>query len=211
MKYFTVVITTIFFMVLIASIFVWFGFRWYEENKVEISKDTLESYGFEVIPPLPKLSITRVSLFDSFKRDITDEDKEYLTPNSNGFIKVTVKNEGGTAKNVTINFRFLAPDDEDAVKYGQPILDKRRRGEKFKEASKDLNFVDSLRKKGKKLEYEIQELKKETKVVFAEIDVGNVKSRFVCVKVELSEQDKESSKFDVRDSEYYALFIYDPP
>ena len=203
MKYFTGIITTLFFIVIIVGIFVWLNFR------VEIAKDILESHGFEVIPPSPKLSITGVSLADSSKRVITDEDKRYLTPNSNGFIKATIRNDGGTAKNVTISFRFLDPDDENTVKYGQPILDKRIKGEKFKEASGDLNFVKSSRKT-KELEHKVPELKNGTKEVYAKIDVGNVKSRYVCVEVELSVQDRESGKLEVRDSEHYVLLVFNP-
>ena len=212
MRYFTGICTTLFFILIVVCL----GFRveiakYILESHVEIAKDILKSHDFEVIPPSPELSITGLSLADSSKRVITDEDEKFLKPNSNGFIKVTVKNDGGTAKNVTINFRFLDPDDEDAVKYGQPILDKLKKGEKFKEASKDLNFVIvKSSEKTKKLRRTVPELKKGTKEVYTKIDVGNVKPRYVCVEVELSEQDRESGKLEVRDSEYYVLLVYNP-
>ena len=194
------IIGTILFILAIAGIFVWFVFHWYQENKFEIAENILESHDFTVIHPLPKLSITDVFLADSSKNVITEDDKRYLTSNSHGFIKVSVKNDGRKTENVTINFRFLDPNDEAAKKYGQPLLDKLIKNQVLK-GPEGLEFKDLSQS---------QNIPPGPKNFYGRIDVKKVGRGYFCVEVELSVKDKESGETLVKDSEHYVLGIHDP-
>lgn len=159
----------------------------------------LETRGYTIIPPVPKLLITNVSLANSGKVVITDSDKKYLTPGSEGFIKVTVKNEGGKAENVRVNFRFLDPNDEDAVNHCLPALQKSRPGE-ILEAPGDLRFVNPL--------VALKELDNGERDFWGKIKVGGGSSRYVCVEVQLNLRDDESGEYEEQTSKHFVLPIH---
>ncbi len=168
--------------------------------RVDIGKLLLSGSDVVVEPLPPELSIEGLDLVDSDGKTVLKGNNEFIKPNSSGFIKAKIKNDGGPAEDVVINFKFLNPEDDTAKMHCLPKLNKLQEGEQLKEP-KNLDFGESSLKK--KLENGTTELQ-------TEIKVGKVTSRYVCIEVELSVENKEADQLDVKDSEHYVLLVYDP-
>ena len=191
------------------------------EGDVDIVEQILESEGYKVSSPSPKLSITDVSLANALKKVIKDESKKYLPlngtlikdengkfrPLNEGFIKVTVNNERAKVKNVKIDFRFLDPNEKDAINHCLPELKESRPGEILEEAG-DLHFVDSPYPLKKELNLKLEELNNGEKDFWGKIKVSGGSPRYVCVEVQLNVQDDDSGEYEEQTSEHLVLRIH---